>query len=174
MSTSQTTHSPEAARRKSSRMVLILVAAVLVGFAYGVFRMATYDPNYVIEVPHSASLKLKSGGVRLIGVVPPPVHDRLVGRPAQQFVEACVLRRHIQLEEGRKPEGAAGWILGYVFVEKDGKRMFLNEELLRRGFARLKLVYPNLKYRKQLEAAEAEAKAKKIGVWRPGYKPSTD
>jgi micrococcal nuclease len=65
----------------------------------------------------------------------------------------------------------SGWIRGYVFAPSDGQEVFLNEELLRKGLARLKLMFPNLKYRDRLQAAEAEAKSRKVGLWSPDYKP---
>ncbi|KPJ56481.1 MAG: hypothetical protein AMS16_02335 [Planctomycetes bacterium DG_58] len=134
--------------------------------------MAHYNPNYVEKVDDANRIILKSGeGVNLIGVSVLPWEIPGLGQDAHNFVKGLILKRYVRIETGKKEKDAAGWTLGYVFVEKDGKEIFINEELLRRGLARLKLAFPNLKYRKRLEAAEAEAKKKKVGFWHPDYNP---
>lgn len=153
------------------RRVLLLVAVILLGSIYSAYRIINYDPNYIINVVHPDQLVLKTETMmRIIGVECPPVQDDAVGKPAAEFVRSCVLKRAIRVEPGEEPKDAADWRLGYIFYTRDGKERFLNEDLLRMGYGRHKPVYPNLKYRKRFEAAEAEARQKKLGVWAPGYK----
>jgi endonuclease YncB( thermonuclease family) len=160
------------ARKRMRRKVLILILAVVGLFAWGVFRMATYNPNYVKEVGRNR-LILKSGeGVVLIGVECPPRQEPRVGKRAEEFLESLTLNRYVRIEQDEKKSDQADWMLGYVFTDDHGKEVFLNEELLRRGYGKLALSYPNLKYRKVLEAAEAEAREKNLGVWDPSYKPT--
>ena len=163
-------HTPDAGRRRAfgrGRSFLIVVALLILGLAFGIYRMLTYNPNYVTVVYDANRLTLKSGeDVVLIGVYCEPGAEKRLGGPAAEFTKECVLDRYIRVERGEKPVTVSGEILGYVFVEKDGKEIFLNEELLRHGFGKLALAFPNLKYRKRLEAAEAEAKRNKVGFWR--------
>jgi micrococcal nuclease len=172
MSVSRPSLNPETSRRSNRWIILILLAAVVLGFALLVYRIMTYDPNYVVAVYDANRVVLKSGeGVFLIGVDCPPVQEKQVGEPASELTKKWLLNRHIRLEKDEEPKDRDGWILGYVFVHEDGQDVFVNEELLRHGFARVKLAYPNLKYRNRLEAAESEAKSKNIGLWSPDYKP---
>lgn len=166
-----TQHDPEAIRKKNRRMLLVLSVIVVVFLAVGVYKMAHYNPNYVEDVDDANRILLKSGGVSLIGVDVLPWEIPGLGQDAHNFVKSLVLKRYIRIETDKREKDAAGWTLGYIFVEKDGQEIFINEELLRRGLAWLKLAFPNLKYRKRLEAAEAEARKEKIGLWHPDYKP---
>ena len=170
---SESEPSPEVPPAKSAnrRRVLVLLA-VIAGFAiYIAWSIGTYDPYYVAAVVHPNLLYLKSDeGVELISVDCPPVQDVKVGKPATDFVIGNVLHRRIRIESGEQPKNEAGRTLGYVFYkDASGKERFLNEDLLRRGYGRLKLAFPNLKYRKELEAAEAEANEKQLGIWAPDY-----
>jgi len=172
MGVSSPSPNPEAARRPNRRIILVLLALLALAFLYYLVRMLTYNPNYVEAVYDANRVVLKSGeGVVLIGVDCPPVQEKSVGEPAAELTSKWVLHRYIRIEKDKEPKDAAGWILGYVFVKKDGQEVFVNEDLLRHGFARVKLAYPNLKYRSKLEAAESEAKSKKIGLWSPDYRP---
>ena len=163
---------PDAPPAKKHRVILILLLVILVGFLWLVYKVRTWNPNYVTKIVQADWIILKSEeGVHLIGVSCPPVEGGGLGQQAFDFTKSCVLNRYIRIEKGEQPKDEAGWVLGYVFVPVDGKEMFLNEELLRRGYGKVSPVYPNLKYRKVFEAAEAEAKSKKLGVWSPSYKP---
>jgi endonuclease YncB( thermonuclease family) len=172
MSVSGTGPHPASTQARNRWLLLFLVAVVVVGFIYGIVRMATYDPYYVVWVYDADRLKLKSNdGVVLIGVECPPSQDKQIGEAGCLFTKKLLMDRYIRVETDVDQKDPSGWIRGYVFVKNNGQELFLNEELLRLGFARLKLVFPNLKYRVRLEAAEAEAKSKKIGLWSPDYKP---
>ena len=166
---------PDTGRRKvlgCGLPSLVVVALVVLGLAYGIYRMVTYNPNYVTVVYDANRLTLKSGDdVVLIGVYCEPGAEKFMGAPAADFTRECVLDHYIRIEKGENPVTVSGEILGYVFVKKDGKEIFLNEELLRHGYGKLALAFPNLKYRKRLEAAETEAKRNKVGFWREDDRP---
>ncbi len=166
---------PDTSSRRTRRRVLILLGVVAVGAALIAYRVFSWDPNYVINVIDANKLILNGDeGALVCCVDSPPYMETVVGAPAVAFTRQCILRKHIRLELAEKPKDETTWTLGYIFYkDASGEERFLNEELLRRGYGRLVLAFPNLKYRKVLEAAEAEAKAKKLGVWAPGYVPST-
>lgn len=175
MTTSRPTPGSEAARRKNRRLMLVMALVVVVGLGYFAWTLCFYDPNYqkAVMVYDANQITLKSGrGVELIGVDPPPVQDRQVGAKAAALTTEWVLHRKIRIETDKRVKNPAGWILGYVFCKKDGREIFLNEELVRRGYARAVPEAPNLKYRQRLATAEAEAKAKKLGIWSDDYRLS--
>ena len=63
-----------------------------------------------------------------------------------------------------------GRLLAYVFVgngsaSRDNANVFVNAELLRRGFATIYTVPPNVERVNELQQAEDEAEAAKVGVW---------
>jgi len=156
------------------RRVRILLVVIVVGLLYGIYSMVTYDPNYVINVaepnPLVRLILRGEAGLKVIGVECPPLQDERVGKVAWEFVKSCVLDRKVRIEPGEKPYDPDRWLMGYVYYRKDGREYFLNEELLRRGYGRVALWDPYLKYRRKFEEAQAEAEREKRGIWAPGYK----
>ena len=153
------------------RMWLVLVIVVVMGMIYGGYKIATFDPYVVIKVRDGCRFTVQSQqGIRLIGVVCQPVADDDVGKQAQEFSEKRVLGRSLTVEVGEDPGSMAGWTDAYVFIEYEGKTIFLNEELLREGLGTLTIVAPNVKYSKRLKAADAEARKNRKGMWDPDYK----
>jgi len=161
-------------RRGRSRRTLILVLAVILGLGWGVYRVVTWDPNIVIKVHDGETLILQAEqgllltGIKVLPTLAPKNHKGVwLGKTARDFTARCVLDKSVTLERGRTPQNEAGWILGYVFVEVDGRKVFVNEELVRRGLAISRPKGLNDKYRDLFDAAEEEARKAQRGVWHP-------
>jgi hypothetical protein len=149
------------------RVVLILTGVIVVGLAYGFFRVWSWDPNVVVKIDQANRLILQGDqGLLLVGLVCQPSDRGGVGKEAAEFVAERVLNQKVRIEtDPEEPKDVANWILGYVYYTEDGQAFLLNEELLRRGYARLEMAYPHVRLRSQFEAAQAEAKSKKLGIW---------
>jgi len=155
----------------SRTKVLVLVLVIVVGMGWLVYRVATFSPFYVVEVFDADQLKLKTNEhVKLIGVEVPPAIDKALGKEAQEFVIDLVLKRYVRVETDKQERRPGdNWILGYVYAERDGREVFVNLELIRRGYAKCGRRGPNLKHVDEFKTAEAEAKAAGVGIWREGY-----
>ena len=58
-----------------------------------------------------------------------------------------------------------GRTLAYVYVKVWDVEVFVNEYLVKVGYAKVATYLPNVKYRDRFIAAEWRAKDKKLGVW---------
>lgn len=76
--------------------------------------------------------------------------------------------KHVYLEEGIDKWDKYHRLLAYVWITPSD---MYNEDVVRAGLARVAYVYPpNTKYLDQLEADQAYAKARHLGIWSiPGY-----
>lgn len=104
--------------------------------------------------------------VRLLGVdTPETVHpDRPVecfGPEASAFTHAQLDGRPVTLEFDAERRDPYGRLLAFVIV--DGRRF--NDELLRRGYARLLVIAPNGRHGRDLLEAELEARREGRGLW---------
>jgi micrococcal nuclease len=88
-----------------------------------------------------------------------------LGKEAELLNKEFVLGKTVRVEEDVTKRDKYRRILGYVFVEKDGREIMVQEELLRRGVAYLYTFPPNVKYVDRLVRAFKEAKEKKAGFW---------
>ncbi len=137
----------------------------------------------VVEVRSADTLVLENREViRLIGLKAPPVprreHPRRdehgffikeddptvsVEERALRFVRELLEGRRVRLEydEELKDEDFRTW--AYVFVPGP-KEVLANAEILRRGYADLRILPPNTRYADRLRAAYQEARREKRGV----------
>lgn len=107
--------------------------------------------------------------VRLLGIDTPETVDP--NRPEQCFGAeasahvASVLRpgTTIRIERDVEARDHFGRLLAYVFRENDD--LFVNLDLLERGFADLSIYPPNDAYAQRLGAATTSARTRSVGLW---------
>lgn len=80
---------------------------------------------------------------------------------ALEFAQKLLEKKHIRLEFDIESKDENFYTLAYAFLE-DGT--FVNAEVLRQGFANLKITPPNMKYADSLREAYQEARREKRGL----------
>lgn len=106
--------------------------------------------------------------VRYIGMDTP--ESVKPGTPVQCFAEAAaaanrrlVAGREVRLVPDAEAHDRYGRLLAYVYREPDG--LFVNAELVRRGYARLLTIPPNVAHEIQLRRLARRARAAGRGLW---------
>ncbi|MCY8152001.1 thermonuclease family protein [Bacillus paralicheniformis] len=105
--------------------------------------------------------------VRLILVdTPETVHptkpEEPYGKEASNFAKKTLSKQTVQLEMDVEKRDKYGRLLAYVYL-KDGSSF--NKVLLEKGYARLAVFPPNIKYEDEYKQAEEAAKEKALGIW---------
>ncbi|HEV7616355.1 MAG TPA: thermonuclease family protein [Solirubrobacterales bacterium] len=152
-------------------------ALLLVGAAL-ILRPWELPPNpgpaaadaFVLRAVDGDTLEARVGGavedVRLIGVDTPETVDpdepvQCFGHRASRFTSRRAERRRARLVFGVERRDAYGRLLAYAYI---GHRM-LNEELVRRGFARTLAIAPNTRYQALFRRLELKAARAGRGLW---------
>lgn len=105
--------------------------------------------------------------IRLLGVDAPEMNWG-EGEPdfyaweAFEYTKEILLGQLVYLEYDEVKEDKYGRTLAYLFLA-DGT--FFNKKLMEKGYARLLLIPPNLKYSDVLREAEERARAAGRGIW---------
>ncbi|OGY08191.1 MAG: hypothetical protein A2700_00330 [Candidatus Blackburnbacteria bacterium RIFCSPHIGHO2_01_FULL_44_64] len=120
-----------------------------------------------IEIQESYSPEQRRR-VRYIGIdTPETVHpDKEVecfGREAKAENERLVLGKNIKLEKDISETDKYGRLLRYLWVEN----VFINDFLVRQGYAKSSTYPPDIKYQSQFSQAEKEARDQSRGLWAP-------
>jgi len=111
--------------------------------------------------------------VRYIGVNTPEIHhptqgEEAGGRAAAAVNRSLVAGRHVRLEPDVQLRDRYGRLLAYVWVRAEGgAELMVNAELLRRGYAQVMTVPPNVRHAETFRRLEREARAGHVGLWRP-------
>jgi micrococcal nuclease len=126
------------------------------------WRVLYADDGDTIEVQRGSDTDV----VRLLGVDTPETHHptkpvQCFGPEAAAFTKRELTGRLVVLEDDVEHRDIYGRRLAYVLV--NGHRF--NDELLRRGFARLLVIAPNRAHGREMLAAELDAHHHRRGLW---------
>jgi len=137
---------------KYSILISIVVCGLLILPAQAGFT--------VIQVIDGDTCLLENGQrVRYLGINAPE-KDELQFEEAAQANNNLIGGKEIRLELGDPPQDKDGRLLAYVFVDE----IFVNEELVRQGYAHIRRPLV-AKYRDILFKAQEEARAAGRGIW---------
>lgn len=145
---------------------LAVVALAVISLVGAGGTTATLD-----DVTDGDTIRLTDGSrVRLIGIDTPEVSGpytkaECFGREASDFLERLLQPGdEVRLAFDREHQDRYGRLLAYVYRVSDG--MFVNAEILRRGFARLDTVEPNTEHVDLFERLVDKARDKHRGLWK--------
>jgi micrococcal nuclease len=162
-------------RALSSAVLAVLVAAVLAIAAGGRRPTATTDIEdaRVVRVVDGDTIVARSASgaterVRLIGVDTP--ESVKPGTPVQCFaLKASAHTKHLLTGKAVRLVGDAeardryGRLLAYVYREPDG--LFVNADLVRRGYAQTLTIPPNVRFAERFLALARQARDAGVGLW---------
>jgi micrococcal nuclease len=130
------------------------------------------QPARVVRVVDGDTIVVVRGGaqerVRYIGVdtpetVKPRTPVQCFGKKASAFNHRLVEGRSVRLVADAEERDRYGRLLAYVYRADDG--LFVNAELVRRGFATTLTIPPNVRYAERFRALAAEARRAGRGLW---------
>jgi micrococcal nuclease len=166
--------------RRSSRKrlfaALVAAAAVLVAVALAVSRTGrelrwwnSSGGGEQYRVLDGDTIKLAGvEPVRYIGIDAPERGEPFY-REARRYNAELLSRGELLLRYGRGRHDRYGRTLAYVYVRTDaGRTVFVNEELVRAGWATAFEVPPNTEFARAFRRAEEEARRRGRGVWAGG------
>jgi micrococcal nuclease len=126
----------------------------------------------VVRVVDGDTIKVRVGPrtdtVRYIGVdtpetVKPGAPVQCYGHAASSANRRLVAGREVELRVGREPRDRYERVLAYVYRLPD--RLFVNAELVRRGYARTLTIPPNDAFAPRLARLERDASRAGRGLW---------
>jgi micrococcal nuclease len=163
-------------RRLVLVVLLALLAAPSVDSAEAQSEACTLsepETATVAEIVDGETLKLNDGRtVRLIGAKAPAAPFGWRGddpwplvEESKQALDRLALGRQVELKFGGRHTDRYDHLLAQVFVDSEGKMIWLQEELVSEGLARVYSFPDNRACVAELLARESEARAKHLGVW---------
>jgi micrococcal nuclease len=154
-------------------LILLAVAVAAVAYGGGKLRGATASSGAVVQRVVDGdtvvvSLDGRTERVRYIGMDTP--EDVKPGTPVQCYSRAAAAE-NLRLVEGQKvrlvqdaeARDRYGRLLAYVYRASDG--LFVNEELVRRGYARPLTIPPNTAHAVEIARLAGSARRAGRGLW---------
>ena len=109
--------------------------------------------------------------VRFIGIDTPETVDPrrpvgCFGKEASNETKSLLSGKEVILQKDVSDTDKYKRILRYIYLPlPDGRTLFVNDYLVREGFAKVMTYPPDFKFNEQLREAEREAKEDKRGLW---------
>jgi micrococcal nuclease len=148
---------------------------LLVIFASGVVAKENEGNLYrVIWVIDGDTIRIEGGQlVRYIGIDTPEIRERRnngrwkydpesYAEEAKKLNESLVKGRAVKLEFDVQERDRFGRLLAYVYVGD----IFVNQEIIRQGYAQLLTIPPNVRYVEQFKKVLFQARKEKRGIWK--------
>lgn len=138
------------------------------------------DQKFMVgKVIDGDTIKLKNGdAVRYIGIDTPENPDskneECYALESSLKNEELVGGEYVRLVKDVSETDRYGRLLRYVYVEKDGKEIFVNDYLVREGYAYATSYPPDVKYSQEFKQAEREAFEAEKGLWNKCDSEKTD
>ncbi|HKB88398.1 MAG TPA: thermonuclease family protein [Patescibacteria group bacterium] len=127
-----------------------------------------FSPNFtyakVTRVIDGDTIEIEDGQkVRYIGVDTSEIYPKIecYSEEAKKENENLVLGRTVKLEKDVSETDKYSRLLRYVYLDNE----FINDELVKTGFAKVETVPPDIKYKSEFLESENYAKENKLGLW---------
>ena len=127
----------------------------------------SFETVKVVRVIDGDTIEIESGRkVRYIGINTPETHDprkpvECFGKQAAAKNKELVEGKEVKLEKDVSETDRYSRLLRFVYI--DG--IFVNDYLVRQGYAQIDTVSPDVAYAEQFKTAEKEAREYNRGLW---------
>lgn len=118
----------------------------------------TFRLKRPVKIQYGNEIKY-TRSVQYIGIKTPKRNEPFYQAAVE--LNKVLLRKKGRLEFDNKVISSDGKLLAYVFIDE----LFINGELIKRGYARADVKEPNTRYAELFKEFESEAKEKKLGIW---------
>lgn len=176
-------------RRQTKLLFWVFLCLILVGFV--VFFQKQFHSTSEVEPPQNSqnpaspqaitakvtrvydgdTIEIETGQkVRYIGIDSPEVYPSRLCFSDEARIENqnLVLGKVVKLVKDNSETDKYGRLLRYVYVENPelvSGSVFINDFLVKSGFAKSMTVPPDIKYKEEFEVSEKFAKDQKLGLW---------
>jgi micrococcal nuclease len=157
--------------RFAVRCVALLLALGFAASAWGATASGRVLEGAVVRIVDGDTIHVRIGTsvekVRYIGVNTPELHhptrgEEPGGREAAELNRQLVAGKRVRLELDVQERDRYGRLLAYVWVGD----LMVNAELVRRGYAQVMTVPPNVRYQQLLLKLQRDARQAGRGLWR--------
>lgn len=130
------------------------------------------EQAYVTKVIDGDTIEIQSGQrVRLLGIDTPETKDprksvQCFGKQAYLKAKELLEGKIVILQKDVSEIDKYNRLLRYVFLPLDDEQiLFVNDYLVREGFAKVLTYPPDIKFNEQLREAEVDARINNKGLW---------
>jgi micrococcal nuclease len=144
------------------KKLIILLSVLIVALTALVAYVAVDEENNIaVNIIDGDTFQMSGGEtVRLLSIDAPEKGAYYYQESKEKLAE-LIKNKQVFLEKDETDKDKYGRLLRYAYVEEQ----FINEILVKEGYAKVDIYKPDVKYEEKLEQAERIARVLEIGVW---------
>ena len=160
---------------------IILTSCFLILFGLGLISPKSSDQQpveststgiLVTHVVDGDTIEISSGEkIRLLGVDTPETVDPrrpvgCFGKEASNKLKSLLEGKRVYLEKDFSDSDKYNRLLRFVYLPlESGEKLFVNDYLIREGFAKVLTIPPDVKFAERFLQAQTEARVNSRGLW---------
>ena len=159
--------------KKHIKSFIIILTALFISYFYPVNLKNPENKLIVSRVVDGDTIELNTGErLRYIGIDTPEINygkdPECFAQQAKEFNKKLVEKKVIKIEKDVSEKDKFGRLLRYVYVDdvSTTSALFVNEYLVKQGFAIVSTYPPDVKYIGDLLLAQQEARENNRGFWK--------
>ena len=163
-------------RNKQIKSLLIILLALIISYFYPSNLNQTNKKILVSRVIDGDTMELNTGEkLRYIGIDTPEINfgknPECYAIKAKEFNQKLVDKKEVKIEKDISDKDKYGRLLRYVYFnnESTSSAIFINEYLVRQGYAIVSTYPPDVKYIEDLLLAQKDARENNRGLWKDCY-----
>ena len=160
-------------RNKQIKSLLIILLALIISYFYPSNLNQTNKKILVSRVIDGDTIELNTGEkLRYIGIDTPEINfgknPECYAIKAKEFNQKLVDKKEVKIEKDISDKDKYGRLLRYVYFnnESTSSAIFINEYLVRQGYAIVSTYPPDVKYIEDLLLAQKDARENNRGLWK--------
>ena len=159
--------------KKHIKSFIIILIALFISYFYPVNLYKDNKNIVVSKVIDGDTVELNTGQrLRYIGIDTPEINfgkdPECFAIQAKEFNKKLVEKKVVKIEKDISDKDKYGRLLRYVYVnnESTSSAIFINEYLVRQGYAIVSTYPPDVKYIEDLLLAQKDARENNRGLWK--------
>ena len=159
--------------KKHIKSFIIILTALFISYYYPVNLKSPENKLIVSRVIDGDTIELNTGErLRYIGIDTPEINygktPECFAYKAKEFNKMLVGKKEIKIEKDVSEKDKFGRLLRYVYVKDESttSAIFVNEYLVKQGYAVVSTYPPDIKYIEDLLLAQQEARENNRGFWK--------
>jgi endonuclease YncB( thermonuclease family) len=146
-------------------ITILLVTTFIIKTSYHPSGIAENESYLVMEIINGETFAIDNGEyVRLIGIKAPEEGENFYNESAD-FLKSLIFFKEVILESDKEDKDNYGTLLRYAYLDYgNGTVIQVNREIVENGYAKPVPVYPNFRYRLDLEQAWQTCLTEKINI----------
>jgi len=143
------------------KFIVLLSILIIILTALLIYVTIDEENNIAVNIIDGDTFQINSGETIRLLSIDAPEKSEYYYQESKEKLASLIKNKQVSLEKDETDKDRYGRLLRYVYVKDE----FVNEILVKEGYAEVHVYEPDTRYEEELEQAQRIAKILEIGIW---------